>query len=67
MSEENNYENMSKQVIDLLVDQTLKKHDAKFDANKLDEKDKESIRDLVENLKQSVHDLQKRETEEEDQ
>lgn len=64
MSEKKNDENFSKEVIDLLVDQTLKRHDAKLNADKLDEEDKESIRNLVENLKQSVNDLQKKQTEE---
>ncbi|GGB49005.1 hypothetical protein GCM10011409_28230 [Lentibacillus populi] len=57
MSNNNGFENFSTQIIDMLVDTTLKKHGAKLDAEKLDSQDKERIRNLVESLKQSVDDL----------
>lgn len=63
----NNYENFSNQIIDLLVDHTLKKHGAKLDAGKLDAEDKERIKNLVEGLKQSVDDLTRVQKNEEDQ
>ncbi|MEN1967133.1 hypothetical protein WMZ97_03545 [Lentibacillus sp. N15] len=57
MSESKDVGNFSNQIIDMLVDHTLKKHGAQLDANKLDTKDKERIKDLVESLKQSVDSL----------
>ncbi|MBT2217929.1 hypothetical protein F3157_19515 [Virgibacillus dakarensis] len=67
MSNNNGFENFSTQIIDMLVDTTLKKHGTKLDPEKLDSQDKERIRNLVESLKQSVDDLTRVRKEEENQ
>ncbi|MDY0393276.1 hypothetical protein ACFSMW_14585 [Virgibacillus halophilus] len=54
---ESNHKAVSNQIIDLLVETTLKKHGAKLDASKLGSEDKERIKNLVQGLKQSVEDL----------
>lgn len=41
----------------MLVDSTLKKHDVKLEADKIDDKTKEELRELVNDLQKSVHSL----------
>ncbi|ASK61089.1 hypothetical protein CFK37_02190 [Virgibacillus phasianinus] len=49
--------NLSGNVIDLLVDSTLKKHGIKLEPEKLDDKQKEELKNMVNNLRKSVESL----------
>jgi len=47
----------SKKLIDMLVDSTLRKHDVKLEADKIDQDTKEELRELVQELQKSVQAL----------
>lgn len=49
--------NASEKLIDMLVGSTLKRHNAELDGTSLDEEEKEQLRNIVEELKQSVEAL----------
>ncbi|ASK61095.1 hypothetical protein CFK37_02230 [Virgibacillus phasianinus] len=51
--------NLSGHVIDLLVDSTLKKHGVKLEPEKLDGKQKEELKNMVNNLTKSVEALKR--------
>ncbi|MGY0694397.1 hypothetical protein ACW2QC_16715 [Virgibacillus sp. FSP13] len=61
MSNENK---ASRPIIDMLVDSTLKKHGATLEPSKIDPKEKEQIKKMVDNLRKSVEDLSREEKEE---
>lgn len=48
---------VSKKLIDMLVDSTLRKHDVKLEADKIDQDTKEELRELVQELQKSVQAL----------
>ncbi|WP_027964494.1 hypothetical protein [Halalkalibacillus halophilus] len=48
---------VSNQLIDLLVDTTLKKYDVKLESTALDEDTKKQLKSLVDELEKSVHSL----------
>ncbi|SEI02703.1 hypothetical protein SAMN05192559_107224 [Halobacillus karajensis] len=49
----------SEKLIDMLVGTTLKRHNAEIDGTSLEEEEKEQLRKIVEDLKQSVEALNK--------
>lgn len=57
MSNQKGYGNLSNDVLDMLVDSTLKKHGVKLEPNKLDDTEKEQLKKMVDNLKKNVEAL----------
>lgn len=53
----NNYQNLSNEVVDVLVDSILKKHDVRLEPDKINREDKEQIINMINNLKKSVDEL----------
>ncbi|WP_188455308.1 hypothetical protein [Virgibacillus oceani] len=53
----NSNSNFPNQLVDMLVDSTLKKHGVSLDGTKIDAQQKEQLRNLVDSLKNSVSDL----------
>ncbi|UOQ92853.1 hypothetical protein MUO14_20970 [Halobacillus shinanisalinarum] len=54
MSKNKDFENVSSQIVDMIVGSTLKKHGVKLDPQKIDSKEKEELRRIVNNLQESV-------------
>lgn len=63
MPDNKGFENVSNQVIDVLVDATLKKHGVKLQAEKIGQKEKDELKAMVDTLKKSVDQLTKKENE----
>lgn len=60
------FENVSSQVIDVLVDSTLRKHGVKLQAEKIGQKEKEELVAMIETIKKSVDQLTKKVNEKKD-
>ncbi|UOR13109.1 hypothetical protein [Halobacillus amylolyticus] len=54
LSKNKDFENVSSQIVDMIVGSTLKKHGVKLDPDKIDPKEKEELRKIVNNLQESV-------------
>lgn len=54
MSNNNDSKNVSNQTIDMLVGSILKKHGAKLEAEKVGPKEKEELKNMINNLTKSV-------------
>lgn len=65
LGNENELNNASRTIIDMLVHATLNKHEAKLDTKKIDEKTKKELRKLVKDLEKDVQSLSKKSEEEE--
>lgn len=61
------FENVSRQIIDMIVGTTLKRHGVKLNEEKIDPKEKEELRKMVNNLRDSVEALTKKEEKEEEE
>lgn len=57
MAKYEEFNQISKKIIDMLVDTTLKKHDVKLEADKIAPETKDELRELVQELQKSVHAL----------
>ncbi len=64
LGNENELNNASQTIIDMLVGKTLQKHEVKLDSAKLDEKTKAELRKLVGQLEKDVQSLAKKSEEE---
>ncbi|PWU70135.1 MULTISPECIES: hypothetical protein [Gracilibacillus] len=53
------FKNVSSQIIDMLVGATLKRHKVQLDGSSLSEEEKVQLKELVEELKHNVQTLQK--------
>ncbi|WP_181351257.1 hypothetical protein [Thalassobacillus sp. CUG 92003] len=60
----NDHKEVYDKVIDMLVNTTLNRHGVKLDKNKIDQKNKEELKKMVEELKNNVNSLSKTEKEE---
>lgn len=58
-------EHISHQIIDMIIDSTLKKHEIKLKEKQLDDETKEQLRTLVKDLQNSVQSLTKEKTSDE--
>ncbi|GAA0424615.1 MAG: hypothetical protein ACQEWU_06960 [Bacillota bacterium] len=54
---EKNSNNAPGQIVDFLLDATLKKHGASLKTKELDEKDKEMVRNMVNQLRKNVEEF----------
>lgn len=53
----NNYEKLSNDVVHVLVDSILKKHDVRLEPGKIDREEKEQIVNMINNFKKSIEEL----------
>lgn len=60
MSKNEDVNKTSNQIIDMLVDTTLKRHGVKLGEKKIDPNEKEEVRKMVNNLRQNVEALSKK-------
>lgn len=58
-----NFKDTSEKIVDMLVGSTLKRHNIQLDSKNLSEEDREELKKMIEDLKQSVQSLQKKTTE----
>ncbi|MFD2924225.1 hypothetical protein [Halobacillus naozhouensis] len=58
------FQNISGRIIDMIVGSTLKKHGVKLDPNRIDPEQREEIKKIVEDLRKSADSLTKKTSEE---
>lgn len=66
MPNNKDFENISSQVIEVLVDSTLKRHGAKLQPEKIGQKEKDELKAMIETIKKSVDQLTKKTNEKKD-